>query len=100
MFCDDLIGWTYSLECEFCGARITSLADIDDAIRKWNTRPAEDAKDKEIERLKAALSDMCEMWSAIGKQIPPFLVEQKYLNATAVLVNAPDTNAGRAEESR
>ena len=54
-------------------------------------------KDKEIEGLKAALTDMCELWGALGKQIPPLLVEQKYLNATAVLVNTLD-KAGSAEE--
>lgn len=51
----------------------------------------------EVERLKAALTDMCEMWSALEKQIPPLLIEQKYLNATAVLVNAPAINAGSTE---
>lgn len=52
MFCDDIIGWKYILLCRFCGAKITSLADMDDAIRKWNTRPAEDALEAEVENLK------------------------------------------------
>ena len=39
----DLVGWMYWIECKSCDhVRAVSLADIDDAIRKWNTRPAED----------------------------------------------------------
>lgn len=51
MFCDDIIGWEYILQCEFCSARITSHADMDDAIRKWNTRPSEEALKAEVEEL-------------------------------------------------
>ena len=83
----------------------------------WNTRHAEDALnydlkalnfiynkqteywEAEIERLKEALTDMCEMWSALGKQIPPVLGEQKYIRAKNLL-NAPYTNSGSAEESK
>ena len=39
----------YTIKCCDC--------DEEDAVDYWNTRPAEDAKDKEIERLKKQLSD-------------------------------------------
>lgn len=67
--------------------------------------PAEHAKDKEIENLKAVLKDMCELWESMGTQIPPLLNEQKYLNAKAindkytnVPTNAPDMNDVWMEE--
>lgn len=39
----------YAIKCRDC--------DEDDAVYYWNTRPAENAKDKEIERLKKQVAD-------------------------------------------
>lgn len=39
-------------ECNECGCSVAFYSEERDF---WNTRPAEDAKDKEIEKLKAAL---------------------------------------------
>ena len=82
-------------KCDICGAEAPEAKTPEEAAEKWNTRPAEDA-------LKAALKDMCELWESMGKQIPPLLNEQKYLNAKALVgkdtnapANAPDTNDGR-----
>lgn len=52
----------------------TTFAFASELVRKY----------KEIERLKVALKDMCELWESMGKQIPPLLNEQKYLNAKAL----------------
>ena len=60
------------------------------SIEQRNTSPAEDA-------LKAALQDMCELWESIGKQIPPLLNEQKYLNARNLVGNATDVPAKESE---
>ena len=38
----------YAIKCRDC--------DEDEAIRYWNTRPAEDAKNREIEQLKAEVT--------------------------------------------
>jgi Lar family restriction alleviation protein len=52
----DLIGWIYRVRCKRCAIIIReSLADMDDAIHKWNTRPAENALQAEVERLKGEL---------------------------------------------
>lgn len=53
----DIQGYTNAcFSCTKCGAKsryyyTESLADEEAVIKHWNTRPAEDAKDKEIERL-------------------------------------------------
>lgn len=60
------------------------------SIEQRNTSPAEDT-------LKAALQDMCELWESIGKQIPPLLNEQKYLNARNLAGNATDVPAKESE---
>jgi hypothetical protein len=41
--------------CDTCGTQTSTFDTKEEAAKVWNTRPAEDAKDKEIERLKAAL---------------------------------------------
>ena len=45
----DLIGWLYRVRCKNCPTvMIESLADMEDAIKKWNTRPYEDRLQREI----------------------------------------------------
>ena len=60
MFCDDLYGWIYRVQCVNCKAMVESLADMEKAIQQWNTRPAEDALKAEVERLKEALQDIAD----------------------------------------
>ena len=55
MFCDDLYGWIYRVQCVNCKAMVESLADMEKAIQQWNTRPAEEALKAEVERLKDRL---------------------------------------------
>lgn len=96
-------GWYWFVTCKNCKAeKIHQFKGV--AIQEWNTRPAEEDLKKEFERLKVALKDMCELWESMGKQIPPLLNEQKYLNAKAltgedtdVPTNAPDKNADTME---
>lgn len=52
IFCDDLLGWIYKVRCSSCGMMVESLADMEDAIRKWNHRPAEDKLKAELEELR------------------------------------------------
>ncbi|MBQ7396069.1 MAG: Lar family restriction alleviation protein [Lentisphaeria bacterium] len=42
-------------KCDICGAEAPEAKTPEEAAEKWNTRPAEDALQSEIERLKAAL---------------------------------------------
>lgn len=99
----------------------TGLCVGDGAITKWNTRPAEDAKDKEIERLKNDLEiqknltrmacfesnrayDEVEKWKKmfydlIDKQ-SKVATDPKVIivgTDTNVPTNAPDTNVGTME---
>ena len=91
-------GWYWFVTCKNCKAeKIHQFKGV--AIQDWNSRTAEDALTAEGEWLKAALKDMCELWESMGKQIPPLLNEQKYLNAKAlickdivVLANNTDKN--------
>jgi ferredoxin len=45
----------WCITCEDCDFSWFVLGTRKEVIEKWNTRPAEDAKDKEIEQLKEAL---------------------------------------------
>ena len=42
--------------CDTCGTQTSTFDTKEEAAKVWNTRPAEDAKDKEIERLKAEVT--------------------------------------------
>ena len=80
------------------------------AVKYWNTRPAEDAKDREIERLKEALRKI-----AYIRGLNPELkatefsvdAETELKNfyctmgdiAKIALANAPDINVGTMEEN-
>lgn len=90
-------GWYWFVTCKNCKAeKIHQFKGV--AIQEWNNRIAEDALIAEIERLKVALNDMCELWESMGKQIPPLLNEQKYLNAKARTGkdnNAPANNTDK-----
>lgn len=50
-----------SIVCEECGAKLT-YCDFGDAndelVKQWNSRPIEDAQDKEITRLREALAEI------------------------------------------
>lgn len=57
-----LVGWLYWIECKSCACtRVMSFESMDDAIRRWNTRPAEDALKAENERLKKLISELEEI---------------------------------------
>ncbi len=87
-FSIDVYNWyEENVHCEECRCSIAHPQ----AITIWNTRPAEDALQAEIERLKEALKGMCELWDALGGQVPPVLGEQKYIRAKNLL-NVPCTN--------
>lgn len=89
--------WTrYGVKCKRCNFEIPTYAKKAAAIHKWNTRPAENAQQAENEKLKEALRDMCELWEALGKQVPPVLGEQNYIRAKNLL-NVPCTNAESME---
>ena len=55
MLCDDLYGWIFRVKCINCGAEVSSLDNMEQAIHRWNTSPAEDALKEEVERLKCTL---------------------------------------------
>lgn len=80
MFCD-LVGWLYRIRCKKCDARVTSLTDMEHAIRLWNTRPVEESFSADVERMRSALADMCKIWEVLGKQIPAVLAEPRYISA-------------------
>lgn len=88
--------------CSHCGIAISYRPDF------WNTRPAEDAKDKEIERLKTALEQIASL-----RNLNPEMKANKFSScaeddlrnfyctmgdiAKTALFNAPDT--GKMEEN-
>jgi hypothetical protein len=111
--------------CRECGYRIKAknlAIAVDDSpkencdfldrqtIRYWNTRPAEDAKDKEIERLENKLKELKEcIIDSRDKYMK--LTEHKdfttatisfgaynLLNSFIEIINAPDNNVGTMEE--
>lgn len=46
----------YKVACNDCKSHSCYSDDSEETAKVWNTRPAEDAKDKEIERLKAEVT--------------------------------------------
>lgn len=48
--CDDCV-----CQCENCDTKSPWGESAEEAVELWNTRPAEDAKDREIEKLKSDL---------------------------------------------
>ena len=42
--------------CDTCGTQTSTFDTKEEAAKVWNTRPAEDEKDKEIENLKAEVT--------------------------------------------
>lgn len=87
----------YGVKCNRCHFEIPTYAKKATAIRKWNTRPIVDSLAAEIERLKSALKDMCELWGSMGKQIPPLLNERRYLHAKAFIGTDTDVSAKESE---
>ena len=107
-------------ECPFCGTKaVSSIFSIDvynwyeenvlceecrcsiahpQAITIWNTRPAEDALQAEIERLKSALQQIVEISNRRGTLSVATWRQAKI--AKQALAGAPETNAGSAEENR
>ena len=81
----------FGVKCNKCGIEIGMFRKKEIAIKRWNTRPAEDDLRAEVESLKEALRGMRELWDALGGQVPPVLGEQKYIRAKNLL-NAPCTN--------
>lgn len=51
-------GFGFAIKCRKCGARAGSEAGAEEAATAWNTRPLEDAKDKEIEWLLYVLESI------------------------------------------
>lgn len=49
------------VKCTACGSFKNSISNPDRAIKRWNTRPAEDALNAENERLKEALKEIREI---------------------------------------
>lgn len=103
-------GILYGVECKSCNAHDSDRFIFEHyAINSWNTRPAEDALQAEVKRLKVALKDIiddCEEARVYAVEIHEIRfideVEQrakialhdKDNNAPA---NAPDTNVGTIE---
>ena len=60
------------VKCTACGSFKNSISNPDRAIKRWNTRPAEEALTAEVERLKAALHeivDECEQERVYAHEI-------------------------------
>ena len=118
VFSVDVYNW---YEEKVCCENCRCIISHPQAIQIWNTRPAEDAKDKEIERLKSDLAiqknltnqacfesnrayqetekwikmfyDLIDKQSSVSTD-PKVIVVCKDTN---VLTNAPDTNDGTME---
>lgn len=87
-------------QCSKCGCLFTFDSKSKDT---WNTRPAEDAKDREIERLKGALSeirtigDCTEMIEDVVARgmMRKIAFDALYGNTISkLLANAPDSTKG------
>lgn len=55
----------FGVKCKRCGIELGTYSKKETAIKRWNTRPAEYAKDREIGRLQAALHSIlqnAEFW--------------------------------------
>lgn len=110
-------------KCDICGAEAPEAKTPEEAAEKWNRRPAEDAKDKEIERLKAVIAEIGAMTLTGADDVEDFIfiickdtvsdeaIKQAYRKHlknniakmvfgkdTDVPANAPDTNVGKMEE--
>ena len=95
----DLVGWIYRIYCKYCGARAESLADMETAVKRWNTRPAEDAKDREIERLKSIIEELTKpRTGGIKAAVQTARKEVLFGTDTNAPTNAPDMNDGKMEE--
>lgn len=102
--------WTrYGVKCKRCRFEMPTYSEKETAIRKWNTRPAEDAKDKEIERLKAEvtryrralhnLKEDCQTrlhWKS--SSLEGLFLHEVITHIDAELDFAPDMNNGKMEE--
>jgi ferredoxin len=100
----------WCITCEDCDFSWFVLGTRKEVIEKWNTRPAEDAKDKEIEQLKEALKKCRVLAIHINprgidklKVIYEWMEEIERVADEAlgkdnnVPTNAPDTNVGTME---
>lgn len=94
--------------CDICGAKAPEAKTPVEAAEKWNTRPAEDAKDKEIKRLKADNQVYRDILNSLLNEEVYHLDNATMTNIkyeldnrgkdTNVSANAPDTNDGTMEE--
>ena len=86
--------------CIFETARHGHHISDDELIKRCNRRPAEDAKDKEIENLKAALKQIAEIANRRGHLTVATWQKDAWYEmakiAKEALANAPDT--GKMEE--
>lgn len=96
----------YTVACNDCKSQSCYSDDRKETVKVWNTRPAEDAKDREIERLKNKLKELKEcIIDSRDKYMR--LTEHKdfttatisfgaynLLNSFIEIINAPDTNVG------
>lgn len=73
----------------------TGLCVGDGAITKWNTRPAEDAKDAEIARLKSIIEELTKPRTDKMKEAVQTARKEVFIGKDT---NAPDTNVGTKGE--
>ena len=88
--------------CDTCGTQTSTFDTKEEAAKVWNTRPAEDAKDREIERLKTALKQIAEIANRRGPLTVATWQKDAWYElakiAKEALAKAPDTNVGKMEE--
>lgn len=108
---DKLLWINYGVMCKRCRFETPAYAKKATAIHKWNTRPAEDAKDAEIERLKEALlqiSYLRDLNPELKHHGNASCAEDSFMDfycrmgdiAKTALANAPDTNVGTKGEQQ
>lgn len=85
----------YKVACNDCKSHYCYSDDCEETVKVWNHRPAEDANDKEIENLKAALKQIAEIANRRGRLTVATLQKDAWYElekiAKEALFNAPDT---------
>ena len=56
---DELLRTRYGVKCKRCRFEIPAYTERETAIRKWNTRPVENALKAEAERLTEVVRGVC-----------------------------------------
>ena len=103
----ELLWIRYGVKCKRCHFGTSTYAKKATAIRKWNTRPAEDALTAEVERLKAEIERIKMLiifrrdWvlkTMIEHNATQFIAELNTLNTLLEAINNPDTGKGGEDE--